>query len=526
MTMRDDVEVRRTPGPLAHAPSRRSVPRMNTSEPAFDPTPQRPEPWPSGVPSEPLSDPATAEVATDPASGSPTWPTGHADAGRDLTPEALPAPDAVVAGGPPHPPARRRSRRRRWLQRGGAVMAVGVLSIALLGGGVAIDRSGVIGGPAAVPTPPAAGDFALISQAWDLLHQKYVGAATMDNRQLAYGAIRGMTDAIDDPGHTSFETPQEVAQSHDSLAGSYVGIGVELDVGDTGPVIAGVFKGGPASAAGIRQGDHLLSVDGKVVTGMGLDQVATLVRGAQGTQVTISVSRDGTSAPITVTLTRSKVELPSVEWATIPGTNFVMLRIAQFGTDSAAQLTKALEAIVASKASGIVLDLRGDPGGYVNEAVTATGDFLDSGNVHLSRDASGKITPTPVPTNGLDVKLPMVVLVDGGTASSAEILTGALQDSGRAKVVGVKTFGTGTVLSEVPLSDGSALRIGVIEWLTPKGRSIWRQGLTPDVNVPLASGVAPLVPSDLASLGAKGIAKSGDLQLLKAMAMLKADTAS
>jgi carboxyl-terminal processing protease len=397
---------------------------------------------------------------------------------------------------------------------------VAVLAVALLGSGAALDRAGVLGGPAAEATPPAAEDFSLIRQAWDLLHEKYVGAANLDEKQLAYGAIEGMTQAVDDPGHTSFETPEELAQSHAALSGSYVGIGVQLDVKDTGPVIVTVFRKGPAATAGLLPGDRITAVDGTDVTKLDIDKVAALVRGDEGTKVTITVERDGRTSPLTVTLTRSKIDLPAVDWAPIPGTNLAMLRLESFTSGSADELKAALTEILASHPSGLVFDLRGNGGGYINEAISIASQFLTSGNVHLSRDAQGNVTPTAVEPGGLAPKIPMVVLVDAGTASSAEIVTGALQDAHRATIVGQRTFGTGTVLSEQSLSDGSALRIGVIEWLTPNGRSIWREGLEPDVSVALPAGVLPLAPADLRSLDAKQIKARDDTQLQKAIDIL------
>ena len=204
----------------------------------------------------------------------------------------------------------------------------------------------------------------------------------------------------------------------------------------------------------------------------------------------------------------------------------MLLPIDRFSSGAADAMKATLKEIMATDPSGIVLDLRGNGGGYVNESVNMAGDFLKSGVVHLSRDADGKITPTPVQPGGLGLDVPLAVLVDGGTASSAEILTGALQDAGRAKIIGTTTYGTGTVLSEVSLWDGSALRIGVIEWLTPEGHSIWKHGLTPDESVTLADGAHPLSPEELAGLGAAGVRSSGDAQLIKAIDDLTAAKAA
>src|SRR4029079_2057509 len=169
-------------------------------------------------------------------------------------------------------------------------------------------------------------------------------------------------------------------------------------------------------------------------------------------------------------------------------------------------------------------DLRGNPGGYVNEADAVASQFLKSGVVFIERAADGHETRHDVAPGGLATDLPMVVLVDGGTASSSEIVSGALQDAGRAQIVGIKTYGTGTVLGEFPLSDGSALRVGTVEWLTPDGRRIWHEGIAPDVPVKLADGAKVLTPDDVKDLSAKELKASTDAQLLKALDTVAKET--
>ncbi len=256
------------------------------------------------------------------------------------------------------------------------------------------------------------------------------------------------------------------------------------------------------------------------MVGQDIANISSLIRGEAGKPVTLSLQRDGATTPLQISMVRAEIDLPAVSWARIPGTDLVMLRLDRFSSGSADAMKDALTKIMATKPTGIVLDLRGNGGGYINESVNITGDFIKTGVVHISKDADGKITPTPIQPGGLGLDVPLTVLVDGGTASSAEILTGALQDAGRATIIGTKTFGTGTVLSEVSLSDGSALRIGVIEWMTPKGRSIWKVGLTPDQVVPLATGVQPVTPDELDSMSADQVRASKDAQLQKAISDL------
>jgi carboxyl-terminal processing protease len=167
----------------------------------------------------------------------------------------------------------------------------------------------------------------------------------------------------------------------------------------------------------------------------------------------------------------------------------------------------------------LIFDLRGDPGGYVNEAVGVASQFLASGDIYVERDAAGKETRHPASPSGVATDLPLVVLVDSGTASSAEIVSGALQDAGRGKLVGVKTYGTGTVLGEFPLADGSALRVGTVEWLTPKGRRIWHEGIVPDVIVERPAGIAPIGPDDIRSMTPAEIGSLKDPQLARAITL-------
>jgi carboxyl-terminal processing protease len=410
--------------------------------------------------------------------------------------------------------------RRRWLRRGGIAAITLAGAVSLVGTGVAADR--VLLGATAPATDVEDAELALIREAWDEIHDKYVRAGDLDDRKLAYGAIGGMADAVGDTGHTSFETPEERAAGTAALADDYVGIGIAIEPGEQGPVVRGVFRDSPAEAADVRKGDRLTMVDGQTTGGLDLSDVVALVRGEEGTTVAITIERDGAQDPIDLTLTRERIDTPVVSWAPIPGTELAMVRLDRFATGATDELREALMAIEKTEATGIVLDLRGNGGGYVNEAVNATSLFLSDGVVHLSRDAKGSETPTPVQGGAVSTSIPIAVLVDGETASSAEILTGALQDQDRATVVGQRTFGTGTVLSEVPLSDGSALRIGVIEWLTPDGREIWHKGIDPDHAVELPPDVRPVDPDDLADLGADALRKSGDAQLLRAIELLGA----
>ena len=394
----------------------------------------------------------------------------------------------------------------------GAGVGVGQLDLAPATTGAAVAS----GGPAGSLAPGQ--EFALIQEAWDLIHRNYVEADQLDNRELAYEAIDGMTNAVGDTGHTSFMTPEERASRNSALSGSYVGIGAVVDTTPEGlPLIVGVFRDSPADKAGLKSGDVVLAVDGKSTAGEDLDSVISRVRGEAGTQVVLTI-RSGADGPERdVRIIRADVKIEPVSWAMVPGTTTAVLRLEQFSSGASPKFRKALEDLQAAGAERLILDLRGNPGGFVNEAGAIASEFLASGNVYIERNAAGEEKATQVTPGGIATDIPMVVLVDGGSASAAEIVAGALQDAGRARVVGEQTFGTGTVLGEFALSDGSALRIGTVEWLTPKGRVIWHEGITPDIVVARPTDVPPVVPADLESMSAADLAGMKDPQLKKAI---------
>ena len=377
----------------------------------------------------------------------------------------------------------------------------------------------------ATPAPTSGTTFGLIREAWDTLHTKYVGADQLNDRDLIYGAIRGMTEAVGDTGHTSFMTPEERTARSNDLSGKYVGIGVRIDTAEDGlPLIVGVFKDSPAEKGGLVVGDEIVAVDGKQTSGQDTGQIVDWVRGEPGTSVTVT-ARTGAKGPTRdITMIRADVAVAPVSWTVVPGTKTALIRLDQFSSGAADNLKAVLGDVRKAGADRLILDLRGNPGGYVNEADAVASQFLKSGVVFIERAADGHETKHEVAAGGLATDLPLVVLVDGGTASSAEIVSGALQDNGRAQIVGIKTFGTGTVLGEFPLSDGSALRVGTVEWLTPEGHEIWHQGIQPNVVVERASDVAALDPDEVSKIKAADIDHLTDPQLARGLSLVTAMT--
>ncbi len=446
-------------------------------------------------------------------------------------PEPGPAPVVAApptlsppAQPPPAPPASRPRRISDLL----VVVLVPILAVAMFVAGVFVDRSGVLGEPgltvAATASPAVSGPNAeldLITEAWRTIHDNYVDPKSLDDQALAYAAIGALADAVGDEGHTTFMTAAEAKATDQSLSGSFVGIGVQVSEDDAGSVIVNaVIPGTPAEEAGLRRGDQILAVDGTTTKGETVDQAVTRVRGPEGEPVTLTIGRSG-AADFDVTITRRQFDLPLVSWAMVPGTDTAMIRLEQFSTGATPAIKDAISAAKEEGATSIILDLRFNPGGYVSEAVGVASQFVGDGIVYQAFERSGEEKSADVEPGGFATDLPIVVLTDGSTASSAEIVTGAIQDAKRGTVVGEKTFGTGTVLGRFDLADGSSLRIGTERWLTRGGRPIWHEGLVPDVTVVLPPEIQPLVPDALREMTVAELAASPDAQVLRAVELLK-----
>ncbi len=371
------------------------------------------------------------------------------------------------------------------------------------------------------PSPRQGPDFALVRQAWDIIDREYVDRSAVRTGPLTTGAIEGMVDALGDTGHSTYLTRDMIVEERRQLSGEYVGVGLEITRKNDAIEIVALMDNSPARRAGIRAGNLLLKVNGRAVTPMDLTQVVNLIVGPAGTSVVLSVFDPVSHRERDVTLTRATIHLQNVTWRQFPGLPFADIRIAEFSAGVTAQLRTALQKVRALKLQGAVLDLRDNEGGRLQEAVGVASQFLSRGDVLLEKDAKGRIFHEPVERGGLGTDLPLVVLINNATASGAEIVAGALQDARRARLVGERTFGTGTVLEQFPLSDGSALLLAVREWLTPTGRTFWHTGIAPDVPVSLPADAAALTPQSLDGMRAAQLKSSDDLQMKKALEMLR-----
>jgi carboxyl-terminal processing protease len=374
--------------------------------------------------------------------------------------------------------------------------------------------------PGAAP-PPEAG---LIDQAMSLIQQHYVDKSAVVPQEMAYAAIRAMLDTLGDRNHTQFLTRTERQFQQASLRGRFGGIGAEISVQNDRPVVVAPMDGTPAQRAGIRPGDVILAVEGEDTARMPLEQVILKVRGPEGTPIRLTIQHAGEAEPVDITITREEISLRSVTSRYFEDEGILHLRLSQFSQGAANNIRQIVEDARPRGLRGIVMDVRNNPGGLLDQAVQVTSQFLAEGNVLLEQDRDGKRKPYPVRSGGVATDVPLVVLINNGSASSAEVFSGAIQDHGRGPVVGTQSFGTGTVLTSFELEDGSALLLGFAYWLTPNGRMIRENGIAPDVVVELPADALPLTPDRSAGLSIAEVAER-DPQLGAAFTILQGGAA-
>jgi len=416
------------------------------------------------------------------------------------------------------------SRRTKRLWMAAAVAAAVAISFL---GGAAADRAFRAG--RAPGDPPVQGEgpnFSLIRQAWDIINLEYVDRSAVSSKPLTTGAITGMVDSLGDTGHSAYLTRSMVEEERSLMSGEYVGVGLEITEKNDHVVIVAPLDGSPAIRAGLRAGEQILKVNGRGVADLDIGQVVDLIVGPAGSIVVLSIFDPATSSTVEVPLRRAHIRIDNVSWQPVPGMPFADLRVAAFGAGVAKEVRSALQQIEAAKLKGILLDLRNNPGGELVEAVAVASQFLSGGDVLLEKDAKGGISHDAVRQRGPATALPLVVLINEGTASGAEIVAGALQDARRAPLLGETTFGTGTVLENFPLSDGSAVLLAVREWLTPAGRTIWHKGIIPDTRVLLSADAALVTPDTLKGMTREELAATTDAQVKKALEALRAEVAS
>ncbi len=331
---------------------------------------------------------------------------------------------------------------------------------------------------------PADVDFSPFWSAWNKINEKYVAKDQLDSQKMVWGAIQGMVTSLGDP-YSSFFPPEESKTFEENISGDFEGVGMEIAVRKGILTVVAPIKGTPAYNAGIKAGDKIIKIGDKSTVDMTSDEAAKLIRGPRGTQVVLSILRGDAETPLEFTITREVIEIPAIETETKPGGIFV-IKLFNFSANSSSAFRGALREFIDSGNNKLILDLRNNPGGYLELAVDNASWFLPVGKV-VVREKFSNGEEESHRSRGYDIfqDLPMVILVNEGSASASEIMAGALQEYGIAKLVGQKTFGKGSVQELIPVTSDTSLKLTIAKWLTPNGRSISDEGLDPDYKVEL-----------------------------------------
>ncbi len=326
-------------------------------------------------------------------------------------------------------------------------------------------------------------DMGVFWKAWDVLHEKFVDRGNLDSTTLLYGAVKGMLAATDDP-YTTFFDPEENKSFQDDISGSFEGIGAEIGMKNKVLTVVAPLDDSPAQKAGIRSGDMIVKINGESTAEMGIDEAVKKMRGPKGTDVTLTIFRDGERETHDIAIRRDTITVKSVQLEWKPG-DIAVVKINQFGDDTVKEFESTVKDLRSKPAKGIVLDLRDDPGGLLDAAVDIGSLMIPKGKAIVFEEDSQKNRQT-LSAQGGDVLsgIPTVVLINEGSASAAEILSAALrEDRDNVTLVGKKSFGKGSVQELVPISKDTSLKVTVAHWLTPNGEQINKEGIKPDIDI-------------------------------------------
>ncbi len=330
-------------------------------------------------------------------------------------------------------------------------------------------------------------DFSLFWDTWGKLEEKYIDDSKLDPQQMYYGAIKGMVASVDDP-YTFFLTPEENQQSKDDLGGKFQGIGAQLGLKDGRIVVVSPLKDSPAESAGLKSGDVITKVDGESTEKWTLAQAVSKIRGEENTEVTLTVLRG--DKELDIAITRQEIKVPSIElsYEKSGSKTIAHLRLNQFGDTTNSEWDKAAREISekyqSGEIQGMILDVRGNPGGYLESAVYIASEFIEKGKTVVKQETTN--TNDRVYTakrTGILLDIPLTVIINQGSASASEILAGALRDHGRATLVGAKSFGKGSVQEALDLQEGAGLHVTIAKWILPNGEWINGKGIEPEVQV-------------------------------------------
>jgi len=408
----------------------------------------------------------------------------------------------------------------------GSRLRIGALAALTFVAGANIDRLADLS-PVAQAQDTTLADqssYATLEEVWQVIHEQWPLADQIDDQALVMGAAQGMIAALGDDGHSRFIPAEDAAEFYDDSSGMYSGIGVEMDFRDARPRVMWAFPGSPAEAAGLKQGDTILEVDGEDTMFATSADVADMLLGESGTDVSVTFMPQNATESQTVVITRGRITVPTVTWRMLPG-NVAQIRLVDFSANASSMMHEALAEIDAAGGEGVILDLRGNGGGLLAQAIGVASEFMDEGAV-LYQQQNRDGTVYPVNTLGRDgawLDKPLVVLIDRESASAAEIVASSLEENGRAVTVGEKTFGTGTVLTPFNLEDGSIALLGTALWLSPDGDQLWKEGVEPVIKVVLPTSVFPNRPADGPMPTVERLKDSGDIQLIAALRQVKSE---
>ena len=325
-------------------------------------------------------------------------------------------------------------------------------------------------------------DFSIFWQTWDILSARHVDRP-LDPQKLLYGALKGLAEAVGDP-YTAFLPPEENKEVKDNLNGRYEGIGAELGMRDDQLTVISPLDGSPAEAVGVQPGDVILKIDDEETSNLSLSESVSRIRGPAGTSVRLTLKR-GDDEPFEVTIRREQITIKSISWEQ-KDDGVIYIRVARFGEQTNQDWDSAIDEIINNQSSmikSIILDVRSNPGGYLQASIHIASEFVNTGVIVYEEFGTGQRQPFNSDHRGQLTQVPVVVLIDEGSASASEILAGALRDLKRAQLVGKKSFGKGTVQDAVEFTDGSSVHVTIARWLTPNGDRLDGIGLTPDVVV-------------------------------------------
>lgn len=328
---------------------------------------------------------------------------------------------------------------------------------------------------------PEPTDFTLVDEAYQLLRSKFIDSGEIDDKKLIHGAVSGMVNSLRDP-HTVFFNPDDTKRFIEDSEGRFEGVGMEIGIKDNQLQVIAPLKGTPADRAGLLPKDKILKVDGVETKEISINEAVNLIRGPKGTDVTLTIARDGWDDPKDILITRDVIELISLEWELIDG-DIAHIKFYHFSGDVDSKFRKIALDILDSPAKGIILDMRDNPGGYLDISKEVGGWFMEKGEVFVIEYSKKGRRKEFISGTGRLSQYPIVVLINEGSASASEILAGALRDNRGVQLIGRTSFGKGSIQSLERLSDGSSIKVTVAQWLTPKGTTISDKGLVPDIDI-------------------------------------------